>query len=181
MANLLSRTRLESGVLELRRSRRSIREGTGAALDRANGRHDAVRIQCDVPPELFDALLDPGLVEQALLNLVDNAIRYSPPGGTVRVAARSPGEELVISVEDEGDGLPVQEVEVVFDRNRRTAARDGEPGAGSGLEICRGIVSAHHGRIWAENRPEGGAAFRFTLPLDAAPAAAAGPEAEAGA
>lgn len=109
--------------------------------------------------------IDAVLVEQALVNLLENAVRHGG-AGVVRVAARRDGSQALVEVTDEGPGLPADGEERVFDKFYRAA---GGPGAGLGLAIARAIVTAHGGRISAENLRPRGAAFRFTLPLGDAP------------
>jgi CheY-like chemotaxis protein len=97
-------------------------------------------------------------------NLLANAVKFTPAGGAVRVSAARRGGEVLVSVEDSGPGLPEEALERVFDRFWQ-AERTDNRGLGLGLAIVRGLVEAHGGRVWVENRPEGGAAFRFTLPV----------------
>jgi len=109
------------------------------------------------------------LIEQVLANLLENAARHTPTGTLVRLRAAVSGGELVVSVEDFGPGLPDGDVERVFAKFHRGMAEGAGGGVGLGLAICRAIVRLHGGKIWAERRPEGGAVFRFTLPLEEAP------------
>jgi len=100
-----------------------------------------------------------------LINLLENATKYTPAGSPIEISARKRGAEVEIEVADRGPGVDPRDAERVFEKFYR--AREGEGGGvGLGLTICRGIVAAHGGRIWVENRAGGGAAFRFTLPLD---------------
>jgi signal transduction histidine kinase len=106
---------------------------------------------------------DPIRLRQVLGNILANALRHSPPGGTIRVRAWRAGEEAWVQVSDQGPGIPEDELERIFERfYRGDKARAGE-GAGLGLAIARELVRLHGGRIWAENRD--GATFTFTLPL----------------
>jgi PAS domain S-box-containing protein len=122
-----------------------------------------VRLETRVEPAGCTARLDPRQVLRALSNLVGNAIKYTPEGGRVEVHARTDGPEMRISVSDTGPGIAPEHLPHVF--TRYWQAKPGEyRGAGLGLAICRGIVEAHGGRIWAESRPGEGATFSFTLP-----------------
>jgi two-component system sensor histidine kinase KdpD len=98
--------------------------------------------------------------------LLENATKYTPPGTPIDVAAAAHDGAIEVEVADRGPGVPPEEAERVFEKFYR--AREGTGGVGLGLTICRGIVSAHGGRIWVQSRPEGGASFRFELPLDPA-------------
>jgi signal transduction histidine kinase len=120
----------------------------------------------DVDPDLPPLEIDPQRIEQVLLNLLSNATRHTPVGGRILLqASRASTGEALIKVCDSGPGLNEDELGHVFDRfYRADPARTGD-GAGLGLSIARALIEAHEGRIWAENRPEGGACFSFTLPL----------------
>jgi two-component system, OmpR family, sensor histidine kinase KdpD len=163
--NLLDMTRLDAGALKVRKELQPLEEVVGAALnrldDRLRGRHVGTSIPSDLPLVPFDGIL----IEQVLINLVENAIKHTPPGSPIDVRARELDGEVEIEVADRGPGVDRVNEERVFEKFFR--AQEGEGGGvGLGLTICRGIVSAHVGRIWVQGRPEGGASFRFTLPLD---------------
>jgi signal transduction histidine kinase len=122
----------------------------------------------DWPEEdpLVDA--DGRRIYQVMQNLITNAVKYSPDGGCITLSARTQGRELVVSVADEGLGIPATDLDRIFDRFHRvqTEMSRGIGGTGLGLAICKGLVEAHGGRIWAESDGEGkGSTFRFTLPL----------------
>ena len=164
--NLLEMTRLESGALQLRKELHPPEEVIGAALGRLGKRLADRRVTTKVPTDLPLVPMDDVLVEQVLVNLLDNALKYTPAGSPIEVIATATDENLTIEIADHGPGLPHGEEDRVFEKFYR-----GEPvgarGAGLGLAICRGIVRAHGGRIWAQNLPGGGVAFLFTLPLGA--------------
>jgi two-component system sensor histidine kinase KdpD len=105
------------------------------------------------------------LIQQVLVNLLENAAKYSPPGTPIELSASTNREQLIVEVADRGPGLPPTELDRVFNKFYRSANASGRAGAGLGLAICRGIVELHGGKIEAENRPGGGAVFRFSLPL----------------
>ncbi|MCA1705074.1 MAG: HAMP domain-containing histidine kinase, partial [Actinobacteria bacterium] len=109
----------------------------------------------------------PDKVARVLANLVTNAVRHTPTGGWVRILAEAIDEEVRLSVEDSGEGIPSEALQRVFDRFWRgdSARSEAARSAGLGLAIARGLVAAHGGEIWAENAPAGGAKFMFTLPL----------------
>jgi two-component system, OmpR family, sensor histidine kinase KdpD len=166
--NLLQMTRLESGALQLRRDWHPLEEVVGAALERLKrpltGRPVMTRVPEDLPPVPIDDVL----IEQVLINLLDNAAKYTPVGSPIEVAAWADEGGVMVEVADRGPGLAAGEEGHVFEKfYRGRPAKAG--GAGLGLAICRGFIEAHGGRIWAENRPEGGATFRFTIPLVGTP------------
>ena len=164
--NLLEMTRLESGALQLQRELHPPEEVIGAALGRLAKRLGDRRVTTKVPSDLPLVAMDDVLIEQVLVNLLDNALKYTPAGTPIEVIATATDENLTIEVADHGPGLPPGAEDRVFEkffRGEQIIAR----GAGLGLAICRGIVRAHGGRIWAQNLPGGGVAFLFTLPLGA--------------
>ncbi len=109
-------------------------------------------------------LADIPYIERVLANLIVNALKFSPKGGLVRVSTRKDEEEVVTSVQDEGVGIPVDEIPYIFDKYRRGGGR-GEEGTGLGLFIVKTIVEAHGGSIWVESKPRRGTTFSFSLPL----------------
>jgi two-component system sensor histidine kinase KdpD len=167
VTNLLDMTRLESSSVEISREWQPLEELVGTSLARLErslkGRPVTVSIPEDLPLVPVDGLL----IEQVLVNLVDNAIKYTQPGSPLSITARVADGSVLVEVADDGPGLPAGEEERVFEKFHR--AGGAQHGSGLGLPICRAAVTAHGGRIWAENRPAGGVAFRFTLPLGDGP------------
>jgi two-component system sensor histidine kinase KdpD len=170
VANLLDMTRLESPSLTLNRDWQSLEELVGAALNRLEGRLNGRLVEVEIPEGLPLVRVDGILIEQLLVNLLDNALKYTDPPAPIRVTARSGDGVVTLEVVDEGPGLPRGSEERVFEKFYRGVSE--KRGFGLGLPICRAIVTAHGGRIWAENRPPHGAAFTFTLPGGEAPPAA---------
>jgi two-component system sensor histidine kinase KdpD len=125
-------------------------------------------VTTSLPLDLPLVPVDEILLEQVFVNLLENAERHTPPGTPVEIGAEARGDEVMVWVADRGPGLPLGEEQRVFDKFHRASAAPGA-GVGLGLSICRGIVNAHGGRIWAENRPGGGTVFRFTLPITGTP------------
>jgi two-component system sensor histidine kinase KdpD len=162
--NLLEMTRLESGAVQLHRESHPVEEVIGAALTRLGKRLADRRVTTRVPPDLPLVRIDDVLIEQVLVNLLDNTLKYTPPGTPISIHATATDHGVTVEVADRGPGLPRGEEDRVFEKFYRPASANG-PGAGLGLAICRGIIDAHGGRIWAHNLPEGGVAFLFTLPL----------------
>jgi two-component system sensor histidine kinase KdpD len=166
--NLLDLSRLEAGVLRI--DREPVRLAAAARdlcrkVELAAPNHE---IQLDWPPDDPPVNADQKRIYQVMQNLLTNAIKYSPNGGCITLSARVDRRELVVSVADQGLGMPAAELDKIFDRFHRvqSAVSRGIGGTGLGLAICKGLVEAHGGRIWAESEGEGkGSTFRFTLPL----------------
>ncbi|MFO0934651.1 MAG: ATP-binding protein [Planctomycetota bacterium] len=170
VANLLSMTRLDAGAIRPSKEWQPLDDIVGAVAGRSERLLAGRPLVVDVPADLPLVPIDAVLVEQVLINLLDNVAKHTPPGTEVVVRARAPAAtEVVVEVLDRGPGLASGEVEAVFERFRRGADSAPGQGVGLGLAVCRGIVHAHGGTLTAANRPDGGAAFRFTLPLDGPP------------
>jgi two-component system sensor histidine kinase KdpD len=161
--NLLEMTRLESGPPQLRREWHPLEEVVGAALGRLGTRLGTRRVDVSMPADLPLVPIDDVLIEQVFVNLLENAVKYTPADCPLRIIATASDRQVTVEVADHGPGLPRGDETRVFEKFYR--AGDSRGGAGLGLAICRGIVQAHGGRIWAQNLPEGGVAFLFTLPL----------------
>jgi two-component system sensor histidine kinase KdpD len=164
--NLLDMTRLEAGALQPRREWHSLEELVGSAVARVERYAGERRLEVRVEPEVPLVLIDAVLVEQAIVNLLENAVRHGGSDGCVSVTVRRESGDAVVTVSDEGPGFPPEDAERIFDKFYRSA---GGPGAGLGLAIARAIVTAHGGVIRAEPRQPRGARFVFTLPLAEAP------------
>jgi two-component system sensor histidine kinase KdpD len=167
VSNLLDMTRLEAGALKVRKEPQPLEEVVGAALGRLEDRLAGREVTTSIPHDLPLVPFDSALIEQVLINLLENATKYSPPKSAIEVAAFADGASVEVAVSDRGPGVGEEDVDRVFEKFYRVRAGEGG-GAGLGLAICRGIVVAHGGRIWVENREGGGASFRFTLPLEGA-------------
>jgi len=165
--NLLDMTRLEAGAVDVQREWQPLEEVVGAALTRLDNQLADRVITTQLPPSLPLVPIDGVLIEQVLVNVLENALKYTPPTSSITVGAFADGSGVTVEVADRGPGVPSGDEARVFDKFYR--AQDGGRGVGLGLAICRAIVEAHGGRIWVENRPDGGAVFRFTLPLVGAP------------
>jgi signal transduction histidine kinase len=113
-----------------------------------------------------EATVDEGKLKQVLRNLLSNAVKFAPKGSTIALAMHQAAQWVVVSVRDQGPGIPEDELETVFDtfvQSSRT--KTGAGGTGLGLSICHEIITSHQGRIWAANNPDGGAVFSFELPI----------------
>jgi two-component system sensor histidine kinase KdpD len=171
VGNLLDMMRLESGELKLNRQWVDIGDVIGTAasrLSQALGQH---RLAVEVAPDLPALWLDFVLIEHVLVNLLENAAKYSPPGTTIHVKAGRRGRTVVVEVVDEGVGVPPADLERIFDKFYRVQRGDRQgAGTGLGLSICRGIVEAHGARISARSPANGkGTAFVMTFPIEKEP------------
>ncbi len=168
VSNLLDMTRLEAGTHALKKDWHPLEEVVGVALARMEKRlrdHPvAIRLPADLPLVEIDGVL----IEQLFINLLDNGVKYTPAGRGIDISASTTDAAVLVEVADRGPGFAPGEEERVFDKFYRGQTA-GSRGVGLGLAICRAIVEAHGGKIWAENRPGGGAVFRFTLPARDAP------------
>jgi len=166
---LLDLSMIESGQAILRMVPELVKDITDDAIERVEDQSDAkdIAIRNEVPPEL-QVLADRDQVRRVLINLIHNAIKWSPPGEKIRVRAESNGDEVTIRVLDNGPGVPEDQRERIFERFYQVDKSRSGGGTGLGLAICKHIVEAHGGRIWTEDNPEGkdgkGGCFKFTLP-----------------
>jgi two-component system, OmpR family, sensor histidine kinase KdpD len=183
VSNLLDMTRLESGVVEPKREWVPLVEVVGTALNRLDRQLGAREVTVDIADDVPLLSVDPILVQQLFVNLLENAIKYTSPGSEILVRAARAGGAVAVEVADRGPGIPAGDEERIFDRFHRAAQPGvrGARGVGLGLPIARAIAQAHGGRLVAEHRPGGGALFRLTLPLATPPESHAEPVADAAA
>lgn len=166
VGDLLDMTRLEGGGLNIRADWVDVRDVLNAAGKRVARRLGARKMTRDFPAQLSLVMVDQGLLEQALVNILENAIAYSPDGSTVELAAYEDRGAVVISIEDEGKGIPTAELERVFDKFRRMEEpSDRTKGAGLGLAIAKGFVEAMNGRIAAASPIMDGKGTRILISL----------------
>ncbi len=171
VTNLLDITRYESGSVQLNQAWLPLEEVVGSALNRMEEGLRGRPLTVEVPPDLPLVTVDPVMLEQLIVNLLDNALKHTPPGTGVEVKAWAVGNRLTLLVADRGPGLAEGEEERIFEKLVRGAHHGDQPGSGLGLAICRAIAEAHGGRITASNRAQGGAQFLLVLPLKEAPPA----------
>jgi two-component system sensor histidine kinase KdpD len=164
IANLLDVTRLESGALRVSKEPCDVEDILGAALEQLGSRSDSRPVKIELAQGLPFLSGDFGLIVQVLVNILDNAFKYSPPGSPVELSGRKRGNLVDIEVADRGVGIPEQDLLRIFDKFYRVQRPNSVAGTGLGLAICKGIVEAHDGSIAAENRPGGGTIIRVTLP-----------------
>jgi two-component system sensor histidine kinase KdpD len=172
VSNLLDMARIESGEVKLNLQWQPLEEVVGSALNAARGMLKQHVLEVHIPRDLPLVRIDALLIERVLVNLLENASKYTPPGSRISLAAEVIGEQLSVSVSDNGPGLAVGREEAVFQKFTRGERESATPGVGLGLAICRAIVESHQGKITATHRPGGGAQFTFTLPLGHPPPAA---------
>jgi two-component system, OmpR family, sensor histidine kinase KdpD len=170
VGNLLNMSRVESGALPAERDWQDLAELLGALLRRMARQLDGRSLEVDLAPDLPLVAINATLIDQVLTNLLENACKHTPPGTPIAIKAwpdvSAVHRAVLVAVRDYGSGVPPDSLGRIFEkfyRSGRTA--DQTSGAGLGLAICKGIVEAHGGRIWAANYPEGGMAFTFTLPV----------------
>ena len=167
VSKVLQMTRLENGAIEVAAEWSSLAEIVGSTLAALGERLAKHRLVVEIPEDLPLVRVDAALIEQALGNLLENAAKHTPAGTVVRLRAEANATEMTVSIEDYGTRLDEADMERVFAKFQHGAAGGG--GMGLGLSICRAIVRLHRGRAWAERLAHGGTAFRFTLPIEAAP------------
>jgi PAS domain S-box-containing protein len=169
--NLLDTSRMEAGLLRLEKAPASLGQLIKAVAGEAAIRADEYRFVADITGRLPRVNIDVKRIRQVLYNLIDNAIKYSPPGTEITISARKDRGYLLFSVADQGPGIPAGELTSIFERMYRIEQRlySGADGIGLGLYICQKLVEGHGGRIWAESPPGQGSIFKFTLPITGRP------------
>lgn len=169
VGNLLDLSRIEGNALKPDKEWYLIDELIRDVLDRLqpllHNREIEVQVQSSVPPLELDYLA----FDQVLTNLIENAVFYTPAGSPIEISVQEAGDCVKVSVADHGPGIPPNQLERIFDKFYRVVGTEPRgtqrPGSGLGLAVCRGLVEAHGGQIWAENRSGGGAVFHLTLPV----------------
>ena len=166
VSEMLQMARAEAGKLRLERRPHDVSGLIAGSIQAAKRALETRDVQLRLSSTLPEVSVDPDLVATVLINLLENAARYSDPGKPIVISASHERGQVTISVKDEGCGVPEEEISTIFDRfYRSTLTRDSTKGTGLGLSIARQIVLAHGGRIWAESSPGKGSRFSFTLPV----------------
>jgi two-component system sensor histidine kinase KdpD len=168
VGNLLDLSRLQAGALQPERRLCSADDLVARAVDELGD--DGARIDVARATHAPTVSVDPGQLQRVLVNLLENALKYSPPETLVRVTVAEVGEDVVIRVDDEGRGLAADELRRVFEPFQRGTSSSGVRGAGLGLAIARGFAEANGARVWAERTKEGGASFALAMPVVRVPA-----------
>jgi PAS domain S-box-containing protein len=166
VGNLLYASRIQAGGLQMEIVPLDLGHLIEGVVRRLKVGSPDVEISLDIPPHLPTVMADRDRIEEVLQNLLDNAMKYSPDRRTITVVCRSTGEEVIVSVSDQGMGISLREQERIFDRFHRVgnSLTHSTQGAGLGLYICRAIVEAHGGRIWVDSMLHEGSTFSFSLP-----------------
>ena len=169
VGNLLDMSRIEGGALKPEKEWYPVDELIHDVLDHKQPVLQGRTVQTHLPDDLPPVELDYLQMDQVLTNLIENAVRYTPPVSPIEVSAQIDGEQMVICVADRGPGIPQADKERIFDKFYRVLGTQRNavsvPGSGLGLAVSKGLVEAHGGHIWVEDRPGGGSIFRFTLPV----------------
>lgn len=169
VANLLDMSRIEEGVLKPEKDWYSVKALIQDVVGRMAPSLEGRQVQVDLPDDLLLVELDYLMIDQVLTNLLENALRYTPAASPLEIRARLEDEQVIIRVADRGPGIPPAHLERVFDKFYRVLHEqpsEGYPhGSGLGLAVCRGLIEAHHGRIWAEPREGGGLMVFVMLPV----------------
>ena len=165
--NLLELTRHKSNRLNLQTSRAQLEPVVQAVVRKLQNKSAIHRLKVNVPGNLPEVMIDASRMERVLHNLVENAIKYSPKGGEVVIYGRRQGSEVIIGVSDQGIGISPEDVGRLFHSFERldVSHRFAVSGVGLGLTVCRILVEAHGGRIWAESEPGKGSTFYLALPV----------------
>jgi two-component system sensor histidine kinase KdpD len=165
LGNLLDLSRLEAGALRIRKDPCDVQDVIGAALEQLGHVIEHRQIQVLIAPEPVFVPMDFVLIVQVLVNLLDNALKYSPADTPITVEARVLTNDLEICVADFGTGVAQHDLCSIFEKFNRGERSSETGGIGLGLSICKGLIEAHHGKIWAERRHPRGTAVTFTLPV----------------
>ncbi len=169
VSDLLDMTKLQDGQIRLDLQWYPLEELVGAALERTRAQLAKHRVNVELPNQLPLIYVDGVLIEKLLINLLENAAKYTSVGTTINISARHENNSISIDVTDEGPGIPIDTEEKLFEKFYRGAKEGSIAGVGLGLTICRAIAEAHGGSIRARNRKTGGAIFTTTLPYKAPP------------
>lgn len=166
--NLLSVTRLDNGSLQLRLEPELLDEVIGEALRHLSRRSTEHPISVELQDDLLMARMDSRLIVQVIINIVNNAVQYTPPGSPIRVSARKQGRQVLVEIADNGPGISDEDKDRLFDMfyTAGNTRGDGRRGLGLGLSLCKSIVSAHGGVIEVRDNSPHGTIFSFTLPLE---------------
>jgi two-component system sensor histidine kinase KdpD len=168
VGNLLDMTKLQSGTLQVSKELCPVEELVGAALSYLDDRLSDYVLKTSLPESLPPVSIDTVLIQQVLINLLENIIKHAPDSKEIDISAAVNDKMVTMAVSDRGPGIPAHSLKRIFEKFYREKPSD-STGAGLGLAICSGIIEAHGGTIWVEERAGGGSVFKFTLPAAEAP------------
>lgn len=167
VTNVLQVIRLESRTVKINKSHHEAEDIIRDAIERFPEALAKNRFVVNIARHTPSINLDQLLLQQALTNLIENAIKYSPQDTPIEITVRVSGKNILFKIADRGPGLPTIDIENIFNKfNRGNQLEKSSEGFGLGLTICKHIIEAHGGKIWAENRKDGGALFFFTIPIE---------------
>lgn len=167
--DILDLSRIEAGRLDLKPTYVDLPELIRRVVARMEPQARGRRVVLDLPPGLPPVLAEPAKLEQVMLNLLGNALKYSPDGGDVDIMVKPLKEKCVVSVTDQGIGIPPEHLPYIFDKYHRASTSGDIRGAGLGLFVTKSIVEAHGGRVWAESSEGTGTTMLFTMPMASQP------------
>jgi two-component system, OmpR family, sensor histidine kinase KdpD len=166
VGNLLDMSRIEGGALVPEKELYPFDELMNDVLDRLSPLLHGRTITTDLPDDLPPVPLDYLQIDQVLTNLLENAVRYTPADKPIDISISAQSDQITVMIADRGPGIPAEDRERIFDKFYRVqSGRYHATGSGLGLAVCKGLIEAHDGHIWAESRPNGGSVFTITLPL----------------
>jgi two-component system sensor histidine kinase KdpD len=158
--------RIEPGRARIQRRQLCIMNLVRSSVDRLKSLLDGRPLDIQIHDGISPVTADPDMIGLALRQLIGNAVKYSPPGSIIAISAIQADDTVTVRVRDQGPGIPENELESIFERfYRGNRTQNSVAGTGMGLSVARDIINAHQGRLWAENRAEGGAQFSFSLPI----------------
>lgn len=164
---LLYTSRLESGTMSLNKLKVNIPKEVQKIAKRLTELTKSHKVEISFPPNFPTVFADPVKIEEVLTNLLENAIKFSPKGKKITIKGKTSGGDVVVTIIDEGIGIPTNEQERIFEHFYRVddASVKATQGIGLGLYICKATIKAHGGRMWVESEPGKGSSFSFTLPI----------------
>lgn len=165
VGNLLDMSRLEAGAVRIHKEMCDVQDVVGSVLEQLDGRLTQREVVINIFPGITSVSMDFVLISHVLINVIDNALKYSPPGSPIEISTRAANGYMEIEVADHGPGIPKEDLKRIFDKFYRVERPDQVTGTGLGLAICKGIIEAHGGFMAAENRLEGGAIIMLALPI----------------
>ncbi len=165
--NILSITRIDEGKFEIKKNLELVEEIISGAISKVKRFAENHTLKVDVPDKLILVNVDGLLIQQVMVNLIDNAIKYTPANSFIEINVKEKNDRVIFQVLDNGNGIPEEDLNNIFDRFY-ISTKFGyleKRGTGLGLAICKSIIEAHGGKIFAFNNLHGGATFEFSLPL----------------